>query len=347
MQYTGLMRVLVNRKAGGPEVLFVEERPDPLPKASEVRIRVKYAGLNFADVAARMGLYPDAPKFPMVMGYEVSGVIDEIGSGVRGLAPGARVASMCRFGGQASAICVPATQVREVPAAMSFEQAAALPVNYLTAYQMLQWTAPVRPGMTVLVHMAAGGVGLAAIQLCRAVENVTVIGTASASKHAFLLSQGVNHVIDYRSTDYVSEVMRLTDHRGCDRILDALGGKDWQRGVSCLRSGGTLFAFGWANMVVGERRNLLHVAKEFLSLKKWSPMELMGANKGIIGINMGHLWHEGALIGAHLDALLKMFAQGTVKPHVDRVFALSDAAEAHRHLQERKNIGKVLLNCEG
>lgn len=340
------MRALVNRKAGGPEVLAVEDRPDPTPKDGEVRIRVKRAGLNFADIAARVGLYPDAPKFPMVMGYEVAGVVDGVGAGVTALKDGDRVTSMCRFGGQATMVCVPAAQAKKLPGAMSFDEGAALPVNYLTAYQMLFWTAPVKPGMAVLIHMAAGGVGLAAIQLCRTIENITLLGTSSASKHDFLRAQGLHHPIDYRTKDYVDEVKRLTNGRGCDRILDALGGKDWERGVSALRSGGTLFAFGWANMVDGEKRNLLRVASQFLSMKKWSPMELMGLNKGIIGINLGHLWHELELMGSHLEALLSLYEAGAIKPHVDRVFPLSKAADAHAHVQARKNVGKVLFDCE-
>lgn len=316
------------------------------PGAGEVRVRVKRSGLNFADISARVGLYPDAPKFPMVLGYEVSGVVDGVGAGVTSLKDGDRVTSMCRFGGQATMICVPASQARRIPDAMSFDEAAALPVNYLTAYQMLFWTAPIRPGMTVLIHMAAGGVGLAAIQLCKTVENVTMLGTSSPGKHDFLRKQGLHHPIDYRTQDYVEETMRLTDKRGADRILDALGGKDWERGVSALRSGGTLYAFGWANMIDGERRSLLHVAKEYLSMRKWSPMELMGLNKGVIGINLGHLWHEGALMGSHLDALLGMYERGQIKPHVDRVFPMSKAGEAHAHVQARKNVGKVLFDVE-
>ncbi|MDX2014727.1 MAG: medium chain dehydrogenase/reductase family protein [Myxococcaceae bacterium] len=340
------MRALVNRKAGGPDVLTVEERADLSPAPNEVRVRVKRAGLNFADISARVGLYPDAPKFPMVMGYEVSGVVDGVGSGVTTLRDGDRVTAMCRFGGQASMVCVPAAQVRRIPDAMSFDEGAALPVNYLTAYQMLFWTAPLLPGMSVLVHMAAGGVGQAAIQLCKTVPNVTIYGTASAGKHDFLRQSGVHHAIDYRTQDYAAEVMRLTKGRGVDRILDALGGKDWERGVSALRSGGTLFAFGWANMIDGETRSLLHVARQFLSMKKWSPMELMGLNKGIIGINLGHLWHEVELIGSHLEALLALYARGAIKPHVDRVFPLSKAGEAHAHVQARKNVGKVVFDCE-
>lgn len=336
----------MNRKAGGPDVLEVETRPDPSPGPGEVRLRVKRAGLNFADIAARVGLYPDAPKFPMVMGYEVSGVVDGVGSGVTTLRDGDRVTATCRFGGQASMVCVPATQARRMPDAMTFDEGAALPVNYLTAYQMLFWTAPLLPGMSVLVHMAAGGVGLAAIQLCRTVPGVTIFGTASAAKHDFLRTAGVHHPIDYRTQDFVAEVMKRTGGRGVDRVLDALGGKDWERSVSTLRSGGTLYAFGWANMVDGEKRNLLTVARQFLSLKRWSPMELMDLNKGIVGVNLGHLWHETELLGAHLEALLRLSERGAVRPHVDRVFPLSKAGEAHAWVQARKNVGKVLFDVE-
>lgn len=340
------MRALVNRKAGGPDVLSVEEQPDPTPGPGEVRIAVKRAGLNFSDIAARVGIYPEAPKFPMVMGYELGGVVDQVGAGVARLKEGDRVTAMCRFGGQVSSRCVPESFARKIPDAMSFDEAAALPVNYLTAYQMLFWTAPLLPGMTVLVHMAAGGVGTSAIQLCRAVPDITILGSASASKHAFLKELGVHHCIDYRTQDFVAETKRVTDGRGADRILDALGGRNWERSLSALRSGGTVYAFGWANMVDGEKRSLLHMAKEFLSMRKWSPFELMGLNKGIIGINLGYLWHEGALMGSHLDKLIAMYERGQVKPHVDRVFPLSKGAEAHAYVQARKNLGKVVFDCE-
>src|SRR6185369_6233152 len=148
-----------------------------------VRIRVHAAGLNFAEVMARQGLYPDAPKPPCVVGYEVAGVVDALGPGVDGPAVGARVLALVRFGGHAELVCAPVRQVVELPGALGFEEAAAIPVNYLTAYHMLFRVANVRPGQRVLVHMAAGGVGLAVLQLCRTVGGVETFGTASAAKH--------------------------------------------------------------------------------------------------------------------------------------------------------------------
>ncbi|MFO0596984.1 MAG: medium chain dehydrogenase/reductase family protein [Myxococcaceae bacterium] len=340
------MRALVNVKPGGPDVLQVQQRPDPMPREGEVLIRVKRAGINFADVSARVGLYPDAPKFPMVMGYEVSGTVQALGPGVTGRSIGERVLAMCRFGGQAELVAVPQNQVMPLPDSLSFDEGAAIPVNALTAFHMLMWVAPIQPGMTVLIHMAAGGVGLFAIQLCRSVPNITIIGTSSGSKHAFLKEQGVDHCIDYRTQDYAAEVKKLTGGRGVDRVLDALGGPDWKKGFDLLKAGGHLHCFGWANMVDGEKRSLLRVASQYFQLPKFNPMELMNVNKGLSGTNMGHLWNETELMAHHLEAVMKLAREGKLKAHVDKVFPLEQAGEAHAHIQARKNIGKVLLSCE-
>lgn len=340
------MRALVNVRAGGPETLKVEQRPDPLPQPGQVLVRVKRAGLNFADISARVGLYPDAPKFPMVMGYEVSGVIEALGNGVTGFSKGDRVVSMCRFGGQAELVAIPSVQVRKIRDDLGFDEAAALPVNALTAFHMLFWVAPIQPGMTLLIHMAAGGVGLLAIQLCKTVPNVTVIGTASPAKHDYLRAQGVAHCIDYRTKDYVKEVMALTNGRGVDRVLDALGGPDWEKGFGLLKPGGHLHCFGWANMVDGKTRSLFTVVSQFLKLKRYSPMELMDKNRGVSGTNMGHLWGEVELMAHHLDKVLELNAAGKLTAHVDKVFPLEQAGEAHQYVQDRKNIGKVLLACD-
>lgn len=340
------MRALVNVKAGGPEVLQVQERPAPVAKAGEVLIRVKRAGLNFADVSARVGLYPDAPPFPMVMGYEVSGLIEALGDGVSGFEKGDRVVAMTRFGGQAELVTAPLAQVRKIRDGLSFDEAAALPVNALTAFHMLFWTAPLQPGMTILVHMAAGGVGLIATQLAKSIPDVTVIGTSSPSKHEFLRQHGVDHCIDYRSMDYATEVRRITNGQGVDRILDALGGPDWSKNYSLLRPGGHLHCFGWANMVSGHKRNLFHVVSQFVRQVRFSPMQLMGDNRGVSGTNMGQLWNETALLGHHLGRILELNTQGKLTAHVDTIFPLEKAGEAHAHVQARKNVGKVILSLD-
>ena len=184
-------------KFGKPEVLEVREAPDPAPSPGEVRIRVEASGINFAEIMARQGLYQDAPEVPMVVGYEVAGVIDAVGEGVPDARMGQRVLAMPRFGGYADTVCVPSERVYELPESMSFGEGAALVVNYLTAYHMLFNVFRVRPDDHVLIHQAAGGVGTAALQLCRSVGGVTPYGTASKRKHDYIRENGCDHPIDY------------------------------------------------------------------------------------------------------------------------------------------------------
>ncbi|MCC6649230.1 MAG: zinc-binding dehydrogenase [Polyangiaceae bacterium] len=339
------MRAIVITKAGGPGVLQVVERPDPEPAPGEVRVRVAFAGLNFADVMARMGLYPDAPKLPCTVGYEVSGVIDRVGAGVDGLTEGDRVLALTRFGGQASVVCAAAGQVRRLPSAMSLEQGAALPVTYLTAFHMLHRVARVRRGARVLVHGAGGGVGVAAVQLLRREPDVVIFGTASASKHDFLRELGVHHPIDYRALDYATEVRRLTGGRGVDLILDPLGGPDWSKGYDLLAPAGHLCAFGFANMHAGATRSLGRVLSQIVRVPRWSPMKLMDDNKAVSGVNMGHLWGELELLQGEIDELLSLYDAGVIEPVIDSVFPFEQAAAAHERLESRKNAGKVLLKA--
>jgi NADPH:quinone reductase-like Zn-dependent oxidoreductase len=339
------VRALTITKYGNPDVLKVLELPDPVAAAGELRIRVNRAGLNFAEISARVGLYPDAPPPPFCAGYEVAGVIDAVGAGVTGWAVGDRVLGMTRFGGHATHAVIKAEQAQRIPAGMTFDEAAALPVNYLTAFHMLFRVGNLQPKQKILVHMAAGGVGLAVIQLCKLVEGVEIFGTASAGKHALLREMGVQHPIDYRTKDYAAEVKSLTGGKGVDMVLDALGGGDWGKGYELLRPAGHLVCFGWANMIDGAKRNYFHVVKEFFSMKKYAPMKLMGDNKTVSGVNLGQLWDEVEMMGGHLVKLLELFNQGKVKPRVDKVFALAEGPAAHRYVQERKNVGKVIFDC--
>jgi NADPH:quinone reductase-like Zn-dependent oxidoreductase len=337
------MRAIWITRHGGPEVLEVREGPDCTPRAGEVRVRVKAAGLNFAEVMARMGLYPVAPKPPCVVGYEASGVVDALGEGVSGLEVGARVVALTRFGGHAEAICVPAAQVLPMPEGMSFEEGAALPVNYLTAYHMLFRVAHVRPRESVLIHMAAGGVGLAVLQICRTVEGVVTFGTASSSKHDVLRENGCTHPIDYHSVDYAEEIRRITSGKGVDIVLDPLGGKDWKKGYDLLRPVGRLVAFGFSNMASGETRSVLNMARQILSVPVFTPMGLMDKNRSIAGVNVGGFWDEMDILREELVDLLRLYREGKIKPHVGETFPFARAADAHRAITERRNVGKVVL----
>jgi synaptic vesicle membrane protein VAT-1 len=324
-------------------MLEVRETADPEPLAGQVRVRVRAAGLNFAEVMARQGLYPDAPKPPCVLGYEAAGIVDALGPGVVSPSVGQRVAVLVRFGAHADVVCVPAEQAVEVPDAASFEEAAALPVNYLTAYHMLFRVASIRPGERVLVHMAAGGVGIAVLQLCRTLDGVVTFGTASAAKHEVLRAEGCTYPIDYRRVDYAKEVRRLTGGEGVDVVLDALGGRDWRRGLALLRPVGRLVVFGFANLMSGQRRRPWRVVSQVLRVPLVTPLGLMARNHTISGVNIGHLWDQRALLREELEALVALWRAGQVTPRVDAVFPFADAAGAHRRIAERQNIGKVIL----
>ena len=330
-------------KFGKPNVLEVRQSDDPEPSPGEVRIRVRASGINFAEIMARQGLYQDAPPPPMVVGYEVSGIIDTVGDGVDGARKGERVLAMTRFGGYADTVCVPAEQAHAMPTSMSFEEGAALPVTYLTAYHMLFNVFRVRPGDHVLIHQAAGGVGTAACQLCRSVGGVTTYGTASQSKHEYVRANGCDHPIDYHSVNYTDEVRKLSGGRGVDVVLDALGGADWKKGYSLLRPGGMLIPFGWANMAKFGKRKIMHVLGQFMRMPWWTPMKLMHENKGVSGVNMGHLWEEHEMTREAFTKLLGLYEAGAIKPHVDRAFPFEQAGEAHSYIEAGQNVGKVLL----
>jgi synaptic vesicle membrane protein VAT-1 len=330
-------------KYGRPDVLEVRETADPVPAAGEVRIRVRASGLNFSDLMARQGLYPDAPKPPCVVGYEAAGIVDAVGDGVGDFAPGARVLALTRFGGQADTVCVPAPQALRIPDSMTFEQGAAVPVVYLTAYHMLFRVAAIRPGMKVLIHMAGGGVGLAALQLCRTVPDVTTLGTASESKHATIRDHGCDHPIDYRTRDYVERVRELTGGRGVDLVLDARGGSDWQKGYDLLAPAGMLVAFGFATMASGRTRNLLHVVRSYFSVPKFSPLSMMAKNRAVAGVNVGHLWNEIPMLAAEMKDVLELYRAGKIAPVIDSTFTFDRVREAHERMHDRKNIGKIVL----
>ena len=336
------MRQITITEYGGPEVLRVTEAPDPTPGPGEIRVSVSAAGLNFADVSARMGLYPDAPKPPMVVGYEASGVVDRLGDGVTGFEVGERVLVLSRFGGQSSSVVVPMSQAVVIPDELDLVAAAAIPVNYLTAYLMLVRLAALRPGDSVLIHAAAGGVGIAAIQLCRTL-GVTTYGTASASKHEAVRALGLDHPIDYRNQDFAAEVLRLTGGRGVDVILDAVGGSTSRKNYKLLAPLGRLFHFGASSASKDGRRKILNVVKSLGAFPVYHPIQLMNANKAVYGINLGHLWDEQEMLREILDELLEMWQQGVIEPVIDSIHPFDQVAAAHDRLESAKNVGKVLL----
>lgn len=334
------MRQLVIPRYGPPEVMRLREVPDPEPGAGEVRIRVRAAGLNFADVMARQGLYPDAPPLPAVMGYEVSGEIDRVGPGVSGRAAGERVIGLTRFGGHGELVVVPASRAVPLPDGWTFAEGAALPVNYLTAHHALVRIAAARAGETVLLHAAAGGVGLAAVQLAQLV-GLRVLGLASAAKHAVLRELGVEPFDSHASRWW--EAVRQAAPAGIDIVLDSVGGASYRRSYGLLAPGGRLVCIGVAALSSGRGRAVLHAAWQLLQFPWFWTIRLMNDNRGVAGINLGKLWNVEGLLRPQLDALLDHARAGRLRPRVDRAFPLAEGAAAHIQLQSRRSIGKVVL----
>jgi len=341
------MRAVVITKHGGPEVLQVQERPDPSVGAGEVRIAVKAAGINFADTLARTGLYPDAPKVPCVVGYEVAGEVESVGDGVESVTPGERVLAGTRFNGQAELVTVREQMVYKLPDRLSFEEGAAFPVNYATAEAGLVVMGGLKHGERVLIHAAAGGVGISATQIAKRI-GAEVFGTASASKHDAIREQGVDHAIDYRSQDFVAEVRRLTQGEGIDLAFDALGPSSFRKDYSLLRPGGRLVMYGASEVQTGDTRNMKNalrtVAKSpFSSMPWWKGLGIMNENKGVFGLNMLSWWDAEGSLDRVIEPLISGLQMGELRPVVAATFPFDQAPEAHRFIAERRNVGKVVL----
>lgn len=336
------MKRIVITRSGGPEVLQVQEAPDPRPGEGEILIQVKAAGLNFADTLARKGLYPDAPKLPCTLGYEVCGLVSQVGAGVDEALLGQAVFALSRFNGQADQVVVPAHQVFSKPAGLTDAQGAAIPVNYLTAYQLLVAMGSLHSYESVLIHNVGGGVGLAALEIAKHI-GATTYGTASAGKHAFLKDRGLDHAIDYRNQDWGEVLLRLTENRGVDLITDPIGGGHWRRSYRHLRATGRLGIFGISTVAEPGVGGKWALAKMAFKTPFFHPFGLMNLNKGVFGVNMGHLWDEHHKLRQWMSAIIEGYGAGWIQPHVDRCFSFDQAGEAHQYLEDRKNIGKVIL----
>jgi NADPH:quinone reductase-like Zn-dependent oxidoreductase len=276
-----------------------------------------------------------------VVGYEVAGVVDAIGPGVSHPLEGDRVVALTRFGGYSDVVVVPATQAFRFPDRLSDAEAAAVPVTYLTAAIALYKMAAVTAGEIVLVHNAGGGVGIAATQLAR-LRRATVIGTASAAKHHALRSFGVEHAIDYRTASVEEEVKRFTRGRGVDVILDPIGGASFGASYRMLAPLGRLVMLGISSMS-GEKRNAWRVLRSWWAMKAFDPLSLINRNRGVFGLNVGHLWDERRQLQPLMDYLMTELSAGRLEPIVARTFPLERAGDAHRFIQSRANIGKVVL----
>ena len=339
-----VQQVIITRH-GGPEVLHVRETAEPQLKSGDVLIDVKYSGINFADLLMRMGLYPSAPKPPFTPGYEVSGVIAKVGSTENDELLGKSVAALTKFGGYSSKVVVKKDRLIALSDGVDMALAAAMPVVYLTSYVMLSLQAHLQKDEWVLIHNIGGGVGLAAVELSRMI-GANIIGTASAGKHDRLREKGIHHLIDYNTEDFVARVKEITEGKGVDVIIDPIGGENLKKSYKALGSFGRLVVFGFSKAASGPRRKVLHLLKEYIKTPKFSPIQLMGHNKGVFGCHLGMVMDRQELLQECMQKLMSYFQSGDINPHVDRVFPLNRVTDAHQYIMDRRNFGKVLLAAD-
>lgn len=329
---------------GGPEVLQPVVKPLRAPGPGEVRIRARACGLNFADVFCRLGLYEAAPPPPFACGFEAAGEVDAVGEGVTKVQVGDRVVGCTRFGGYASAIWSPERLVLKIPEGVSFEQAAGFPAVYATAHHALVRLGHVEAGQTVLIHAAAGGVGMAAIQLAQN-RGARVLATCGGPRKVELVkSWGVENVLDYLKHDFEPWVRVCTGGRGVDLVLDSVGGESFKKGYRLLAPMGHLVMFGMAGFTpTGPRANYLALALEWLRQPRFSPLQMLPDNKTVSGFNLVYMFEHDEMTRKMLPDLAAEWFSGRLHVHVDRTFPLAEAGAAQEYLRRRTSVGKVIL----
>jgi NADPH:quinone reductase-like Zn-dependent oxidoreductase len=344
------MRAMVVRRYGPPEVFESRDLPDPQPKAGEVLIRVKAVGVNFSDLLQRMGIYPGTPKPPFVPGLEIAGVVEKIAEGGKptenqSLKTGDAVTALTHFNAYAEWVVVQKAQVYRLPGGMPFDDAAAIPVNYLTAYHSMFAMGNLQTGDRILIHGAAGGVGISAVQLAKA-RGLVIFGTAGPAKQEYLRKIGVDHAIDYTKNNFVDVVHKFAPD-GIEMAMDAIGGKSFADSERCLGPTGRLVVYGFSAAAGPDgKRSWLRNLRALAQTPRFHPLKLMGLNHAILGVNLGRLQSRAGILRGELDELFRMYTAGKIRPVIGKSFPLVEAAAAHRFIHERKNIGKVVLTVK-
>lgn len=336
------MKKVIYPKIGGTDSIQIVEEKLDLPKENQVKVRVHRAGINFADLMMRQGLYGSNPDFPFTPGYEASGEIIDLGKEITNLQLGQRVIAMTGFGGYSEEVIVDSNRVVPIPDNISFDQAAAMPVTYGTAYHMLVHLGGLKKGDSVLIHHAAGGVGTAAAQICQAYGAGLIIGTASESKKEFVESLGMRFV-NRDEEDFVKVCKDMTNGKGVHQAIDPVAGKHLMRSYNALRNGGKLHCFGASSAVPNQKRSILAAIRMWINTPKFDPMKMMNSNKSLFGVHMGRLEDED-IFANHLAELGELMNQGKINPIIDSVWRFEKVADAQMHMHNRKNKGKVLLD---
>jgi NADPH2:quinone reductase len=328
---------------GAPEVLVIKETSIPTPSPGQILVRVRAIGLNFADIFGRFGVYPGTPKPPFIPGLEFSGDIVAVGEDVTLFKGRERVMGYSRLGSHAEYVVLDQHYATTLPETMTYEEGASFLVTNLSAYHGIVRLANIRRGEKLLVHAAAGGVGLATVQMAKYL-GAEVYGTAGTDQKVDLVrSVGADHVINYTTTDFADEVNRLTANYGADVVMDSVGGEVFRKSWQLLAQMGRYILYGISSVTGKGALSRLKVAAAFSSMRPIFPPNLIGANKGIFGFNLGTLTGKEKYFKSAVDEFIGWYGKGRLKTFIGKVFPFEQIVEAHRYLQTRQSVGKVVV----
>lgn len=341
------MHKIVIHSPGGYDKLQYEEHRDPTPGPGEVLIETSSIGVNYADCCVRFGVYESAKKYvgwPITPGFELAGTIKQLGLGVTDLSVGQQVFALVRFGAYATHVVAPASQVFPLPRGFSPKQAGGFPTVFLTAYHALYQCVRLRPGMTVLIHSAAGGVGSALVQLAKLAgcRTIGVVGSSHKMEYAQRLPGDV--IID-KSVANLWQTVEEIAPEGVDIVCDAVGPATLRESYRHLRPTGRLITYGFSSMLPhqGGRFSYLKGLWGWIKLPRFNPLQMVSENKGVIAFNLSFLFDRHDLLGEAMADLLRWADEGKIHPLPITTYPLADVAQAHQALESGQTTGKLVL----
>lgn len=323
------MKAISVTQFGGPEVLKISNWPDPEPQPDEILVKIQATALNRADTMQRKGMYPPPPGESTILGLEMAGQVVTLGAHVDKWKIGDRVSGLLASGGYAEYVCIHQDMAIPIPSDWSFEEAAAVPEVFLTAFQALIWLAKIQPQEKIMIHAGASGVGTAAIQLAR-LKQASSLVTASAAKHQTCLDLGAEYAIEYKTQDFEQEVLSLTGQQGVDVILDFIGAPYFQKNLNILKPDGRLIQLAFMGGVKVPEVSIVPILRKRL--------QIIGST-----LRARSLDYKIKLTRDFLDQFWKSFERKEIKPIVDSVFDWTNAAKAHEYMEANKNQGKIIL----
>ncbi len=336
------MKAIFLKKYGTPSEAFeIRDTPTPTPKADEILIKVHYSGINFADIMARLKLYEDAPPLPAIVGYDVSGIVEAIGSDVKNFKVGQRVAALTRFGGYAEYTVAKEFAATLIPDNIALELAPAFATQASTAVYCAMDSTTLYKGDKVLIHAAAGGVGSVLVQIAKH-RGCEVFATVSSSKIDFAKNLGADHVIDYTKEKFEDRIKQIAP-KGIDVVFDSIGGQTFKKSYKLLRPTGKMICYGAAENLAAVKNKLMLIPLA-AGFGFFSPIPMLMQSKALIMINMLRVADLKPHVFSEVFArTMDLANQGIIKPHLDKVFPVSEVAAAHEYVEGRKSVGKVVL----